>query len=307
MIRGWRFLGVSASRQYFTTLLVIGATVAIAALCAQLAAPGSLLCFGLPVPAVVAVLCFAVNWLAFLPAMLLRSERFYDLVGSLTYLLVAALCTFVAIERGEPLRLLLCGVVVIWAVRLGSFLVRRIKRTGRDGRFDQIKHNPPRFFVAWTLQGLWVFLTSLAVVILSSSRTPLVMGFAVPLGLGSWLAGFWLQTVADAQKARFAKDPAERGRFIQSGLWAWSRHPNYFGEITLWSGLFLVGLHSYRGGQWVAVVSPLFVTLLLTRVSGIPLLERRADRRWGGDASYEEYKRRTPLLIPRPPRISDRS
>ena len=117
-----------------------------------------------------------------------------------------------------------------------------------------------------------------------------------------WLGGFLLEVTADAQKARFAQDPAQRGRFIQSGLWAWSRHPNYFGEIVLWTGLFVAGLHSYQGGQWVAVLSPLFVTLLLTRVSGIPLLERRADKRWGSDPSYQAYKSRTPVLIPRPPR-----
>lgn len=296
---------MSVLRRYLIALLVIAATGAIAALCAHLVAPSSLLFLGFPVPAVAAVLCFTVNWLAFVPAALLRSERFYDLVGSFTYLLLAAVCTFVALERGEPLRLLLCGAVVLWAVRLGSFLVRRIRHAGRDGRFDKIKNNPPRFLIAWTLQGLWAFLTSLAVVVLTSSRTPLSVGFAALLGLGIWLGGFWLETAADAQKARFAQDPAQKGRFIHSGLWAWSRHPNYFGEIMLWSGLFIAGLPSYHGGQWVAVLSPLFVTLLLTRVSGIPLLERRADERWGDEASYKEYKRRTPVLIPRPPRTGE--
>lgn len=293
---------MSAPRHTLAALSVIVTTGAVAALCAALAAPGSLSVWGLPVPALAAGLCFAVNWIAFVPAAILRSERFYDLTGSLTYLLVAALCASVALGRGEPLRLLLCGAMSVWAVRLGGFLVRRIRRAGKDGRFDEMKGDPPRFLIAWTLQGLWVFLTSLAVVILASARAPLTVGVAAPLGLCVWLAGLLIEGVADAQKARFSEDPAQRGRFIQHGLWAWSRHPNYFGEIVLWFGLFLVGLQSYQGGQWVAAVSPLFVTLLLTRVSGVPLLERRADQRWGDDAGYQAYKRRTPVLIPRPPR-----
>ena len=108
--------------------------------------------------------------------------------------------------------------------------------------------------------------------------------------------------MADLQKSRFRADPANRGRFISTGVWAWSRHPNYFGEIVIWVGVFVIAAPVLRGWQWVGILSPVFVTLLLTRVSGIPLLEKRADRQWGGRPEYEAYKARTSVLVPRPPR-----
>ena len=101
------------------------------------------------------------------------------------------------------------------------------------------------------------------------------------------------------QKRRFRADPANKGQFIHTGLWARSRHPNYFGEIVLWIGIAIITLPVLRGWHWVTLISPVFVTLLLTRVSGIPLLEKRADERWGGQEDYETYKVRTPVLIPR--------
>jgi len=105
--------------------------------------------------------------------------------------------------------------------------------------------------------------------------------------------------MADAQKSRFKADPGNRGKFIQSGLWSRSRHPNYFGEIVLWTGVMIIALPVLQGWQWVALVSPLFVILLLTRVSGVPLLEKKADQAWGGQPEYEAYKKQTPVLIPR--------
>jgi steroid 5-alpha reductase family enzyme len=112
--------------------------------------------------------------------------------------------------------------------------------------------------------------------------------------------------VSDAQKNRFRADPANRGKFIQTGLWAWSRHPNYFGEIVLWIGVAIIALPVLRGWQYLTLISPVFVTLLLTRVSGVPMLERRADEKWGGQEDYEAYKARTPVLIPRPPSSAER-
>jgi len=113
-----------------------------------------------------------------------------------------------------------------------------------------------------------------------------------------WLVGFGFEVVADRQKRRFRSDPDNEGEFIRSGLWRLSRHPNYFGEIVLWVGVALVALPALEGWQHVTLVSPLFVYLLLTRVSGIPMLEEKADERWGGREDYERYKRETPVLWP---------
>jgi len=253
---------------------------------------------GVPVFAICGVMAFAVNWIAFVPAYLGRTERFYDLTGSITYLAVVALA--LALSGATDLRAFLLGTLVaVWAVRLGSFLFARIHREGRDARFDEIKMSFPRFLMAWTLQGLWVLLTlSCALATITSAAAVPLGGFAT-VGAAVWMLGFSIEVIADRQKSRFRSDPANRGRFIQTGLWARSRHPNYFGEITLWVGVALIALPELSGWQYVTLVSPIFVYLLLTRVSGIPILEERAEARWGGDPAYQAYRDRTPLLLPR--------
>jgi steroid 5-alpha reductase family enzyme len=191
--------------------------------------------------------------------------------------------------------------VSIWAVRLGSYLYRRIQKAGADTRFDDIKPSFTRFLMAWTLQGLWVFLTLAAALAAMTAASAPPFGLMGWLGAAVWAAGFAIEAIADAQKQAFRADAANQGRFIQSGLWAWSRHPNYFGEIVLWTGIALIALPALSGWQYVALISPLFVYLLLTRVSGIPMLESRADERWGDEPEYQAYKARTPVLFPRPP------
>jgi steroid 5-alpha reductase family enzyme len=147
-----------------------------------------------------------------------------------------------------------------------------------------------------------VLLTAAAAlaIITGTEREPL--GWVAYLGMAIWLAGFLIEVVADAQKSAFKRDPANEGRFISSGLWAWSRHPNYFGEITLWVGVAVMAVPVLSGWRWVALISPIFVYLLITRVSGVPMLEKRADERWGDEAAYRAYKERTPELMLRPPR-----
>jgi steroid 5-alpha reductase family enzyme len=253
---------------------------------------------GLPAFAVCAALAFAIQWLAFIPAYLAQSEKFYDLTGSVTYLAVALLAASV---HGDPRSLLLAGMIAVWALRLGSFLFLRIHAAGSDSRFDRIKTNAPRFLMTWTLQGLWVVMTAAAAVAaMTAKRSIAVDAFAVA-GLLLWLAGFVIEVVADNQKRRFRRDPANRGRFIRHGLWAWSRHPNYFGEILLWFGVAVAAFPALGGWQYATLISPIFVYLLLNRVSGVPLLEAQAEKRWGDDSDYRHYRDRTPALWPRPP------
>jgi steroid 5-alpha reductase family enzyme len=193
-------------------------------------------------------------------------------------------------------------LVVIWAGRLGTFLFRRIQAAGKDARFDEIKVSFARFLLAWTLQGLWVTFTLAAALATITTTTRRGIGFLAVIGALIWVFGFTIEVVADAQKSRFRANPENRGRFIHTGLWAWSRHPNYFGEIVLWIGVAVIALPVLRGWQWVTLISPVFVTLLITRISGVPILERRADAKWGGQPDYEAYKADTPVLILRPPK-----
>jgi steroid 5-alpha reductase family enzyme len=197
---------------------------------------------------------------------------------------------------------LLAVMVAVWAGRLSSYLFLRIRRAGADSRFDDIKPSFPRFLNTWTLQGLWVTITASAALAAITSTTRVELGTVTAIGLVVWVVGIGLEIVADAQKSRFRADPANKGRFIRTGLWSWSRHPNYFGEILLWVGVAVVALPALRGWQWVALLSPVFVALLLLRVSGVPMLEKAADERWGGQPDYEAYKSGTSLLVPRPPR-----
>lgn len=257
---------------------------------------------GAPALVWAAGLAIGLQWIAFVPAFLKQTEHFYDLFGSLTWLSVSGLSLLLgSLARAPgPRQLLVTALVWIWAARLGSFLFKRVRESGKDGRFDEIKPNFFRFLNAWTLQGLWIFLTALAVLVLNSRADPGgPVGPIEVLGLLIWVGGFAVEVIADRQKAAFRARPDSRGRWIDEGLWSRSRHPNYLGEIVLWTGIFLIGAPVYQGAEWLALLSPVFVALLLTRGSGVPLLEARADARWGGDPAYEAYKARVPVLIPR--------
>lgn len=254
---------------------------------------GQLPLFGLAIG-----LAFLIQWMVFIPSFVRQTEKFFDLTGSLTYISIISLA--LALSTDIDLRaIILWALVVIWAARLGTFLFRRIRREGKDDRFDTLMPSFFRFLNVWTVQGLWVtFTMAAALVVITSSKRVEFDIFAI-LGLLIWIFGFSFEAVADAQKSRFNADPQNKGKFIHSGLWSLSRHPNYFGEIVLWIGVAVIALPVLQGWQWVALISPVFVTLLLTRVSGVPLLEKKADTKWGGQPDYEAYKQRTPVLIPR--------
>jgi steroid 5-alpha reductase family enzyme len=253
-----------------------------------------------PIFALCGFLAFAINWLAFIPSAIAQTEHYYDLVGGITYVTV----TIVAILLSSELDLrsaIVAGMVLAWSLRLATFLFLRISKAGKDSRFDTIKTRPVSFLMAWTIQGLWVLLTAAAAlaVITGGNREPLgIIGY---LGIAIWLAGFLIEVVADRQKSRFRADPANKGKFISTGLWAWSRHPNYFGEIVLWTGMAIIAIPVLEGWQWATLISPVFVLFLLTKVSGVPMLEQAADKRWGGQDDYEAYKQNTPVLVMKPP------
>lgn len=279
-------------------LISIPVVVAAGVLIALAGSQGGSTVAGMPLFAVGVVAAFVIQWLVFIPSYKAQTEKFYDLTGAMTYISITVF--LVLASPGVDARgLLLAAMVVAWAVRLGAFLFLRVMKHGKDDRFDDIKRDSIRFLNAWTIQGLWVVLTAaLAWVAITSDRKVGLDGFFWA-GLLVWAAGFGIEAVADSQKRAFKADPANKGRFISTGLWSRSRHPNYFGEITLWVGVAIIALPVLQGWQWAALVSPVFVALLLIKGSGVPLLEAKADEKWGGQPDYEAYKKNTPVLIPK--------
>ncbi|MBN1179895.1 MAG: DUF1295 domain-containing protein [Anaerolineae bacterium] len=279
----------------FPVIVLVGLGIAWAG------SQGSAVVAGIPLFALAVGLAFLIQWLVFIPAYVQQSERFFDLTGSLTYITVTTLAVLLG-PTIDGRSILLLVLVLIWAARLGTFLFRRIRKAGKDTRFDTIKTSFIQFLNTWTLQGLWVtFTLAAALATITTTVRKELDGFAL-VGFLIWALGFFFEATADAQKNRFRADPANKGRFIHTGLWSWSRHPNYFGEIVIWIGVAVIALPVLRGWQWVTLVSPVFVALLITRISGVPMLEKYADDTWGGQADYEAYKARTSVLIPLPPR-----
>mmetsp|Transcript_58546 Transcript_58546/g.137545 ORF Transcript_58546/g.137545 Transcript_58546/m.137545 type:complete len:303 (+) Transcript_58546:176-1084(+) len=245
---------------------------------------------------------FVIQWACFIVAAYFRTEKFYDMAGSSCFLYIAV----ASWQNGSKDRraMLACGLVAAWALRLGTFLVYRIHKAGRDKRFDAAKQNLVLFFVYWNLQGLWVSITALQLLLLSSSSSSLPPSAALPpsvsAGLALWLLGFVLETTADVQKLIFRSEPQNADKFIQSGLWRYCRHPNYFGEMIMWGAVTLIAVGD--GGLigtdfYLACFSPLFVFYLLSFVSGVPILEWSAEKKWGASPEYHKYKQQSRVLL----------
>jgi steroid 5-alpha reductase family enzyme len=253
---------------------------------------------GLTVFASCALIAFIVQWVALIPAYLLKTEHFYDLAGGATYLAVV-IFAFMQSDQADLRSIILTSLVAIWAIRLAGFLFLRVRKQGSDSRFDEIKLNFWRFSVAWTVQGLWVLITAGAAIAAITSNHKSDFGWVGGFGLLLWLIGFLIEAVADNQKRLFKQQKNTHKEFIQTGLWARSRHPNYFGEILLWIGVAIIAYPALYQWQVVTLISPLFVILLLTKISGISLQEEQADERWADNDDYQMYKQNTPVLIPK--------
>jgi steroid 5-alpha reductase family enzyme len=259
---------------------------------------------------------FAIQWIGYAISYPLRTEKMYDMFGTSTFALVAVGSFFrSAFQPGAALlssapyarQAVATAMVALWAARLGSFLVYRVHKTGGDSRFDEFKHQPLRFFVSWTLQAIWVAVVVSPVLL--SNVSPLAAAASSTLrwtdvaGLGLWLTGMVTEAVADQQKLRFKLDPANKGKFVDSGLWSLARHPNYAGEMAAWSGLGLFCAGSGLLGGWsllACAASPAFVVGILLRLSGLPAQQKQAEARWGKNRDYKAYKGRTNLLVPVP-------
>lgn len=275
--------------------------VAIAVGLAFAVSDGGSVVFGaFPIYGLMVIIAFGIQWIVFIPSFILKTEKYYDLTGSFTYITIIILST-ILVGSFDVRSIIILILVLLWTLRLGLFLFKRIIKAGEDKRFSEMKKSGLEFFRAWNIQGLWVsFTTAAALAALTAPKVGygIVDWFTIIFGVSLWILGFYFEARADQQKKKFREDPANQGKFINGGLWSISRHPNYFGEITIWVGIALISITTLQGWRWIALISPLFVLLLLTKISGVPLLEDYADKKWGGQPEYEEYKKNTPILLP---------
>ena len=243
------------------------------------------------------LLAFIIQWVLFIPAYIFQTEKFYDLAGSITYISVVSY-SFYNNYNSNDLNfgnIILSLLIIVWAIRLGSFLFIRIKKAGEDIRFREIKKSPSRFFMTWTLQGMWVSICSACA--LSGIANGIEIDSYFYSGLLIFTLGFITEIIADNQKSKFRKDPNNKDKFITSGIWKYSRHPNYLGEITLWLGISVISFSSLQGLELLTLVSPIFTYLLLVYVSGVRILEHNGNKKWGHLERYNDYKKNTPRLL----------
>ena len=256
---------------------------------------------GIPIILLCAIVSFVTHWMIAVPSLITSSEKYFDFTGMVATLLVVLTAMFALLSSGAEASIrsvFVASFVSVWTLRLGIFLYKRIVKAGEDSRFRDIKKSIPKFLMTWTLSALWVFLTTVNAITLIALNPLEPIGIFFIMGALLWLLGFGFEVIADRQKKYFSEQPKNEGRFITQGLWSVSRHPNYFGEIILWAGIAIISLPFLSGWQYVTLVSPVFVFLLLTRISGLPFLEDKAEKKWGEDKDYIEYKKRTPILVP---------
>ena len=244
----------------------------------------------------IVLLIFFIHWLLFIPAYIHQTEKFFDLTGSFTYL-IASFYALLNAPSYNIFSIVVVSCIVCWAIRLGTFLFMRINRDGEDKRFREIKPSFSRFLMTWTLSGTWVSICLLCVLTAICSSSGVVGGKPFYLGLIFYLFGFVIEILADYQKTLFRKNPINKNKFITSGLWSFSRHPNYMGEIVLWFGISIMSISSLSGIEYITLISPVFVYLLLTKISGVNFLEESANKKWGHLDEYKDYVRKTPKIF----------
>lgn len=235
-----------------------------------------------------------INIFMFIPAYFWQTDKLTDISYSGTFIILIMVYQMMS-EHSQPL---LSVMILLWAVRLGWYLLWRIHLMGHDKRFDGMRSKASSFVKFWLLQGIAVPLIILPVTLCFSS--PQGHHPAQYVGVGVWLLGLVLETTADYQKCAFRMDARHNNQWMANGLYAYCRFPNYLGEIMVWTGIWMVSAaHLSYFHALVALTSPLFIAFLLLKVSGVPLLEQSYQKRFGNNPKFQNYVTRTPLLIPR--------
>mmetsp|Transcript_10131 Transcript_10131/g.17333 ORF Transcript_10131/g.17333 Transcript_10131/m.17333 type:complete len:290 (+) Transcript_10131:15-884(+) len=246
------------------------------------------------------------QFIFFIITALLKFDKLTDFAGGTNFLLLALLTFFLG-GTFYVRQIIDTLLVALWAFRLAGFLFFRIIKWGEDNRFDEIRENIFKLAFFWTLQAIWVWTVSLPLTILNSDEIDENLTAFDYIGWALFLIGLGIETISDFQKLFYKQKVKDH--WCDVGLWSWSRHPNYFGEILLWFSLFMSVANILSGWEWLVIVSPLFITFLLLFVSGIPIQERTQQKRYCESEKRDEflhYKHRTSTIIPFPPALYEK-
>ena len=244
---------------------------------------------------------FGIQIIGFIPSFYLKSEKYYDFFGGLTFVSSISLISILKFKKSNDLsirEIILAISVLIWTIRLTFFLFQRVKRVGKDERFDSYKFSFSKFLLAWMTQGLWVFMCLFPTLIVFSSPDNDEILYLTFGGL-IYSVGLVIEIIADYQKTIFNKINNKNRKFISIGLWSKSRHPNYFGEFLIWAGTTIICFPVFSGFKYVALITPIFIYFLLNYISGVNLLEERAKEKWGNNPDYIKYLKTTPRFFPK--------
>ena len=258
------------------------------------------------------ILSFIIHWILFIPAYIFKTEKFYDLTGSVSYITILLYVLISSngvklnhswnfndfenwIASGNLGNIILTSLIILWTIRLGTFLFLRIKKAGEDKRFREIKKSFSWFFMAFTISGMWVSICTICA--LTGISNGIKLTGVTYAGILTFIIGITIEIISDNQKTNFRKIEDNKDRFITTGLWKYSRHPNYLGEIILWTGVAIISYSSLEVYQMFTLISPIFTYLLLVHVSGINLLEKSGEKKWGHLDEYKVYKEKTPRLF----------
>ena len=284
------------------SVLIIILTILIPSSLSLLISDNSISINGYPVLLYCVLISFTIHLIIFIPSAIMKNEKFYDFTGMIAYLSIIIFAIqqkYIQIHSIDIYSLVLSLLISIWTLRLGIFLFYRVLKVGEDIRFKDVKNNALKFFVWFSISSLWVSLTTMAAMNVVTSKNYNKDLTLLYIGTIIWIIGFLFEIISDYQKIKFKNNASNKNKFIDSGLWSISRHPNYFGEIILWIGIYIITLPSTSGLEYLGIISPLFVIVLLNKVSGINLLEASADKKWGSSKEYQKYKKITPKLIPK--------
>ena len=245
------------------------------------------------------VLVFIIHWLLYIPANIFKTEKFFDLTGSLSYISVISYILYSKVQDFESGfgEVIVSLAIIIWSARLGTFLFLRIKKAGEDKRFRELKKSWSKFLVAWSTSGMWVTICSACAMTAIASENIIELNIIFFIGLFMFVFGFSIEIIADYQKTKFRSISANKDKFISSGLWSKSRHPNYVGEIILWLGISVMSFSNLEGLQYITLISPIFTYWLLVYISGVSILEKSGQEKWGHLKEYQDYIKKTPKLV----------